>query len=280
MNNRLMFLAAIAIMVIGTASSEMIKIPASQDIFFNLGNEQVFNNTDILRCEVDYTGANTSEDGKYTGVPMIQFDISGLNMTDNDIGILVLKAASVEVQGDDSAMLAMLPVSSEWNEQSEFVEFLMNFLPIWNIVKNNDISQMGISTDNDSIFAFDVSKKLIDAKARGDRISFLLLAISNSSYKVDFMSRETAQGPYLIVMPYPASEAMTPAEILPTDEGIADNADNATTIETITAPKNESLGINQTITAAVNESAVASINESAMASINESVTNQTVPQVS
>lgn len=269
MYNRLIFLAAIAIMLIGAASSEMIKIPASQDIFFDLGNEQVFNNTDILRCEVDYTGANTSEDGKYTGVPMIQFDISNLNMTDSDIGILVLKATSVENQGNDSAMLAMLPVSSEWNEQSEFVEFLMNFLPIWNVVKNNDLSQMGISTDNDSIFAFDVSKKLTDAKAKGDRISFLLLAISNSSYKVDFMSRETGQGPYLIVMPYPADETMTAAEVLSAGEG---TADNATAIETIMAPENESLEINQTITPAVSEVA--------MASVNESTTNQTVPQVS
>lgn len=271
MYNRLIFLAAIAIMVVGAASGEMIKIPASQDIFFNLGTEQVFNNTDILRCEVDYGEANASEEGKYTGVPMIQFDISSLNMTDNDVGILVLKAASVEVQGNDSTMLAMLPVSSEWNEQSEFVEFLMNFLPIWNVVKGNDISQMGIGTDNDSIFAFDVSKKLIDAKAKGDRISFLLLAISNSSYKVDFTSRETGQGPYLIVMPYPAEETMTATEteILSTGEG---TADNATAIETITVPENESLTINETITAAVNESAIASINESAI--------NQTVPQES
>ncbi len=272
MHSKLIFLAATAIMLIGAASSEMIKLPASQDIFFDLGNEQVFNNTDILRCEVDYTGANTSEDGKYTGVPMIQFDISNLNMTDSDIGILVLKATSIENQGNDSAMLAMLPVSSEWNEQSEFVEFLMNFLPIWNVVKNNDLSQMGISTDNDSIFAFDVSKKLTDAKTKGDRISFLLLAISNSSYKVEFMSRETGQGPYLIVMPYPAEET-TAAEVLSTGEG---TADNATAIETITAPENapenESLMINQTMTAAVNESA--------MDSINESTTNQTVPQVS
>ncbi len=265
MHNKLIFLAAIAIMMVGGASSEMMLIPASQDIFFNLGNEQVFNNTDILRCEVDYTGANASEDGKYTGVPMIQFDISNLNMTDNDLGILVLKATSVEVKGNDSAMIAMLPVSSEWNEQSEFVEFLMNFLPIWNVVKNNDLSQMGISTDNDSIFAFDVSKKLKDAKAKGDRISFLLLAISNSSYKVDFMSRETGQGPYLIVMPYPAKEMVTPAEAMPIGEGMAGNA---TTIETIKAPGNESMGMNQT--------AIASVNERAVASIDESTTNQTV----
>jgi hypothetical protein len=264
MYSRLIFLAAIAMIVVGAASSEMVRVPASQDIFFNLGSEQVFNKTDILRCEVDYTGANASEDGRYTGVPMIQFDISSLDMNEGDIGILVLKATSIENQGNDSAMLAMLPVSSEWNEQSEFVEFLMNFLPIWNVVKNNDLSQMGIGTDNDSIFAFDVSKELTDAKAKGGRISFLLLAISNSSYKVDFMSRETGQGPYLIVMPYPAEE-MTPAEVMPVGEAMAGNT-NTNTTETITAPENESLMLNQTMTASVDESAtdIASLDEGAM----------------
>lgn len=257
MYNKLIFLAALAIMMVGAASSEMTKIPASQDVYFNLGSEQVFNKTDILRCEVGYIEANGSKEERFTGVPMIQFDISDLNMTDNDIGVLVLKAASAEKQGNDSAMVAMLPISSEWNEESDFVEFLMNFLPIWNIVKKNDVSQMGISTDDDLIFAFDVSKKLTDAKAMGDLVSFLLLPISNSSYKVDFMSRETGQGPYLIVMPYPEDLEANLTEVLPIDEELIDEemTNETMTNETITAPENESL-INQTTMTAVNESAV------------------------
>jgi hypothetical protein len=247
MYNKWIFLAALVVMMVGAASSEMTKIPASQDVYFNLGSEQVFNKTDILRCEVGYIEANGSREESFTGVPMIQFDISGLNMTDDDIGILVLKAASVEKQGNDSAMIAMLPISSEWNEESDFVEFLMNFLPIWNTVKKNDLSQMGISTDDDAIFAFDVSKKLTDAKAAGDRVSFLLLPISNSSYKVDFMSREMGQGPYLIVMPYPAEMEANLTSILPINESVSN--------ETITIPENESL-MDQTTMVAVNESTV------------------------
>ncbi len=251
MYNKLIFMAALAIMMVGAASSEMTKIPASQDVYFNLGSEQVFNKTEILTCEVGYVEANGTAEESFTGVPMIQFDISDLNITDNDIGVLVLKAASAKKQGNDSAMVAMLPISSEWNEESDFVEFLMNFLPIWNIVKKNDISQMGISTDDDLIFAFDVSKKLIDAKAVGDRVSFLLLPISNSSYRVDFMSRETGQGPYLIVMPYPADLEANLTAILPAEEPINEEMIN----ETAVVPENESL-INQTAMEAVNESAV------------------------
>lgn len=250
MYNKLLFLASLTIMMVGAASGDMTKIPASQDIYFNLASEQVFNKTDVLRCEVGVTDVNGSKEESFSGVPMIQFDISDLNMTDNDIGVLVLKAASVEVQGNDSAMVAMLPVSSEWNEESQFVEFLMNFLPIWNIVKTNDISQMGISTDDDAVFAFDVSKKLMDAKSNGDWVSFLLLPISNSSYKVDFMSRETGSGPYLIVMPYPSEQVENLTEIQPIDDYEDEMASEAAFVL-----ENESLDMNQTTMAAINESA-------------------------
>jgi hypothetical protein len=103
----------------------------------------------------------------------------------------------------------------------------MNFLPIWNIVKKNEISQMSISTDDDAIFAFDVSRKLKDAKSKGDLVSFLLLPISNSSYKVDFMSRETGSGPYLCVAPYPAELVanLTSIQIPPIEDEDEDDID-------------------------------------------------------
>lgn len=211
MYNKQIFLSVLAIIFVGTALcelSEVTEVPASQDVYFGLDNETVYSNTDVLRCEVNVAEINGSRTSSYSGVPMIQFDISSLNMTEGDIGILVLKAASIEKQGSESAMVAMMPMGSSWDESSSYVEFVMNLLPIWNIVKNNDIAQMGISTDGDDIFAFDVSKKLLEArekaKAEGDRVSFLLMAISNSSYRVDFKSRESGEGPYLIVMPYPA----------------------------------------------------------------------------
>jgi hypothetical protein len=71
---------------------------------------------------------------------------------------------------------------------------------------------MSSNTDGDRIFAFDVSKKLMDAQKKGNKISFLLEAISNSSSEIDFLSRESGQGPYLMIMPYPT--ASLPAQTL------------------------------------------------------------------
>jgi len=215
MNNRPILLSLLAFMLLGTALCEMTKTPASQDVYVSLGtgNEQVFNQTETLRCGVNVTDQNSVKVSSYPGAPLIQFDISGINITDNDIAILVLKAVSIEKEGNDSAMVTLLPISSEWNEESEYTVLLVNILPIWSIVKKNDISQTSSDADDDLIFAFDVSKKLKDAKAKGDSISFLMMAISNSSYEVDFMSRESGQGPYLMVMPYPAESKgnLTPA---------------------------------------------------------------------
>ena len=220
MNNRLIFLTVLALMIVGTAFcelSEVTKIPASQDVYFGMDKEGVYN-TDTLRCEVNVIDGNGSKVSSYSGVPMIQFNISSIKMTENDIGILVLKAASIKKQGNESAMIAVMPVDSDWSENSSYLNLVFNLRPILNIVERNDITKMGISTNSDGIVAFDVSKNLLDAKANGGLVSFLLMAISNSSYSVDFKSRETGEGPYLIVMPYPSEAKAGNIVSLPTNE--------------------------------------------------------------
>jgi len=196
MHNRLIFLLLLALMLLGTGLCEVTWIPASQDVYITLGtgNEQVFNQTEMLRCGVNVTETNGLKASSYPGVPMIQFDIAGLNITDDDIAVLVLKAASIEKSSNDSAMATLFPISSEWNEDSDYIALLVNILPVWDIVKTNDITQTSSDADEDQIFAFDISKKLKDAKAKGDRISFLMMAISNSSCEIDFLSRECGQG--------------------------------------------------------------------------------------
>ncbi|MCX6675186.1 MAG: hypothetical protein NTW84_02065 [Methanothrix sp.] len=216
MNNKLIILLLLAMMLVGTSLCETTRIPASQDVYIGLGTENglVVNQTDVLRCEVNVTDVNGTKLSSYPGVPMIQFNISSLNITDDDIGILVLKASSIEKQNDDSALFALLSIGSEWNEESDYTAFLINILPAWNIIKKNDLTLMSINTDGDGTLAFDVSEKLKQAKAKGDSISFLLEAISNSSYKADFLSREGGQGPYLMVMPYPSQFASNPKPLL------------------------------------------------------------------
>ena len=207
MHKGLILVSMLAMLLASNALCEITTVPASQNLYVSLGtgNEQVFNKTDILRCEINVTDFNGTKVKVYPGVPMIQFDISDLNMTENDVGILVLKAASIAKNGSNSAMVALLTIGSDWSEDSDLPELLLNILPAWNIFNKNDLTLMSTNTDGDKIFAFDVSKKLLEAKAKGDQVSFLLEAISNSSYRVDFLSRESGQGPYLMVMPYPGS---------------------------------------------------------------------------
>jgi hypothetical protein len=179
-------------------------IPASQDVYISMGENRVsvFNQTETLLCAVDVMDDNRTEETSYPGAPVIQFNISGLNITDDDVAVLVLKAASMQTQGDP-VMVALMSIGSDWDESSDYTTFLVNILPAWNIIKKNDATLMSSNTDGDGIFAFDVSQKLKDAAEEGDRISFLLETISNSSAEISFMPRESGQGPCLMIMPYP-----------------------------------------------------------------------------
>ncbi|MCX6679162.1 MAG: hypothetical protein NTX42_02165 [Methanothrix sp.] len=196
------------------AESNVTTITASEDVYISMGENRVsvYNQTEMLLCAVDVTG-NRTEMVRYPGAPVIQFDISGLNITDNDVAILVLKAASMQKQ-NDPVMVALMSIGSDWDESSDYTTFLVNILPAWNIIKKNDATAMSSNTDGDRIFAFDVSQKLRDARAKGDKISFLLEAISNSSAEISFLPRESGQGPCLMIMPYPVS---TPDVTMPSN---------------------------------------------------------------
>lgn len=206
MHRRGIILLLLAIMLAGNAESTVTNIPASQDVYISLGtgNEMVYNQTGTLFCGINVTIVNNTSISNYPGVPVIQFDISGLNITDDDVAILVLKAESIRMR-DNSALVALLTIGSDWNEESDMTTFLLNILPAWSIIKKNDLTQLSSNTDGDKVFAFDVSKKLREARAKGDKVSFLLEVISNSSSEIDFLSRESGQGPCLVIMPYPTT---------------------------------------------------------------------------
>jgi len=188
----------------GDEKVDMTVIAASQDVYISMGENRVsvYNQTETLLCAVDVTDGNRTEATSYPGAPIIQFNLSGLNITDNDVAVLVLKAASMQIQGDP-VMVALMSIGSDWDESSDYTTFLVNILPAWNIIKKNDATAMSSNTDGDGIFAFDVSQKLRDAAKERDKISFLLEAISNSSAQISFLPRESGQGPCLMIMPYP-----------------------------------------------------------------------------
>lgn len=193
---------------IGNAQSDPICIPASQDVYIGMGasNVTVFNQTDLLLCAVNVSEGNGTKRVSYPGCPVVQFNLSGCNITDDDVVVLLLKAKSI-LTGSDPVMVALMSISSDWNEGSDFTTFLVNILPARNIINSNDATAMSSNTDGDSVLAFDVSKKTKDAKAKGNSISFLLEAISNSSAEISFGSREGEEGPYLVIMPYPKPQS-------------------------------------------------------------------------
>ena len=89
----------------------MTTIAASQDVYISMGENRVsvYNQTETLLCAVDVMDGNQTDMTSYPGAPVIQFDISGLNITDNDVAVLVLKAVSMQTQGD--------PVMVAWAQE-------------------------------------------------------------------------------------------------------------------------------------------------------------------
>jgi len=203
MSRRGIILMLLAMVLAGSGQCTAIEIAASQDVYVSLGtgNETVYHQSDTLLCAITVPDANNTTLNSYPGVPVIQFNLSGINITGDDVAILVLKAASVR-QMDRSSIVALVAIGSDWDEQSDLTTFLVNILPARNLIAKNDLT-ISTNSDGDSIYAFDVSQKLIQARGKGDKVSFLLEAIGNNTTEIDFLSRESGQGPYLIILPYP-----------------------------------------------------------------------------
>jgi len=214
-----MMLLLLAAVLAGQAEGELTVIPASEDVYINMGKDSlsVFNQSELLLCSIDVmennqTGSKLSREISYPGMPVIQFNISDLNISQDDMAVLLLKAESIS-KGLDPVMVALLTMSSDWHESSDYTTFLVNILPAWNAAKENDATAYSSNTDGDAVFAFDVSRKLEDARTKGERISFLLQAFSNSSAEIAFFSRESGMGPCLVIMPYPPTDGSTGADM-------------------------------------------------------------------
>ncbi len=214
-----MMLLLLAAVLAGQTEGELTVIPASEDVYINMGKDSlsVFNQSELLLCSIDVmennqTGSKLSREISYSGMPVIQFNISDLNISQDDMAVLLLKAESIS-KGLDPVMVALLTMSSDWHESSDYTTFLVNILPAWNAAKENDATAYSSNTDGDAVFAFDVSRKLEDARTKGERISFLLQAFSNSSAEIAFFSRESGMGPCLVIMPYPLTDGSAGADM-------------------------------------------------------------------
>ncbi len=227
MRHRLILLSLLALVCLGNAGTcGPIALSASGDVYVDFGNGQVYD-TNVLRCETGPTADIT---------PLIKFNVSGLDIAEDDIGILVLKAGKITKVGEETGAILpatsgapatgeapiregatiqnkeepaviLFPAGSNWSEGSDFVD--LDLGPALDMIENEvdvDYSRVGVRFDNGGrIFAFDVAKHLKEKVS--DELSFVLVAATEDlEYRVEFMSRETGEGPYILVIPYPSED--------------------------------------------------------------------------
>jgi hypothetical protein len=193
---------------VAEAPCPMTVIPAAEDIYANLERGMVYNDDHLIS---EYSMGGELEEDDYTTVAMIQFDISDLEMVEDDVGVLVLKVESTETFGEGATGVVLMPITSEWSENSSASALELNLLAAILMMASGDeldFSQFGMNFGSDEVFAFDVSDQL--KAAEGGRVSFLLMAMGDSDCKISFKSRETGEGPSLLIVPYP-SEAPSDA---------------------------------------------------------------------
>ena len=186
-------------------ATTMTAVPAVADLYVDLTAGKVYNEDRLVSMYL-VGGDGVEED--FPGVALVQFDLSGLEVGTGDVAVLVLKAESVEKIGDEMAGIVTAPVTSEWSESSSPTALTLNMLSTFymiTVLDYTDFRQVGMNFGGDEVFAFDVSEHVKGAD--GGKISFLLLAVGDTDYKVTFRSRETGEGPTLLIGPYPAAAA-------------------------------------------------------------------------
>ena len=187
----------------GAALHPMTVVHAVEDLYVDLTEEKVYND-DHLVCE--YLMGDLYQEEEFPGVVMVQFDISDLEMREYDVAVLALKAVSAEKIGSEMAGVFLMPITSEWSESSSVTALGLNMLSIVVMISNGeepDLSQFGMNFGDGEVFAFDVSEHLKAADV--GRVSFLLVAVGDTDYRVSFKSRETGEGPVLLIAPYPST---------------------------------------------------------------------------
>jgi hypothetical protein len=194
--------------VTSTGFGDTTKIPASKAICIDMKNLEVQDNTSIVKFEAQ-TGENASD----VSVSIVQFNISSLNISDTDVGILVLKVANATKSSNATNLVVLMPMGSNWDEDSGYLSFIANIEPILSLIQKNDMSLMEVSTNDGRVF--DVTKILKEAKTKGDKVSFLLVAFSDKNYSVEFKSTNSNSKPCLLVMQYPFEENLNTNNALP-----------------------------------------------------------------
>ncbi len=137
--------------VLSTGVGDVARIPAFKAIYIDMDSSQVYNNTNVLKCVVQ-----TGENAGNIAASIIQFNISGLNSSDTDIGILLLNVADVTKYSNATNLVVLMLMGSNWDENSGYLSFIANIEPLLSLIQKRDISQMEMSTNDGQVF--DVSQ--------------------------------------------------------------------------------------------------------------------------
>ena len=182
---------------------DIISLPAIEDVYIDFWSERVYDE-DLLKCEMDPISEG------WPVATLVKFNVSDIDIDEDYLGILVLKAKNIEKQSENEpGVIALFPVSSNWTEISDFVSLSSTLGPSMSMIedeKNIDYSGVGIRFDNgDRIFSFEVSKYIKEHEE--DELSFMLVAINGDiHYLVEFGSHEGKGGPYILLMPHLSNE--------------------------------------------------------------------------
>ncbi|MBN1323972.1 MAG: hypothetical protein JW986_08275 [Methanotrichaceae archaeon] len=195
MSRKIFTLAFLLVACIALAEGQLKAIPASDDLYLDLGTGTVCN-TVVLRCEL----VNKT----ITALPVMQFNLSGENLSEDGIAILALKSVLVERRGGEQTGMASLTSTHSWSENATPSELEEVFHPIMTSLREGfgsmeDVEALHLDRRNEEgVFAFDVTRAIHNATA--ERISFVLVPINEADYRVAFRSRETGSGPSLLLI--------------------------------------------------------------------------------
>lgn len=194
-------LVIIALMVLiaikaGATYAVPYAVPASQDVYLDL-LDGTANDSETL------TVSWLNSKDTFTGLAFISFDINGMNLSDDDFALLVLKSTLVNKKGSEAAFLTLYPIDSNWTEEDNFSTLLSILEPVAGKIKSGNITGDEVMRmDNDQwLFSFDVSKSVRNAV--DGKVSYILVPMGNADYRVDFKSKETGEGPALLFIEYP-----------------------------------------------------------------------------
>lgn len=198
---RAALLAAILIISALPAACQISYRAAVDDVSVSVG---AVRNGEVLSCSVDPINRTVA-------ISLVRFNTTGVSVMGDDIAILALRAVLINTQGQIPSMMAAYPISSNWSEGSNISTIDQVLEPVRASLANGTLQgNETIRMDNDDwIFSFDVSKIL--RSQRAENVSFAIAPLNDEGYAVDFRSRETGEGPVLMVIPLPRMEAVVPA---------------------------------------------------------------------